>query len=321
MTIEEIFAEGVIQAQFKNSIEDLNQELLSYGLSQNQARVYLFLSKVGTQSAPEISKSLKIARTETYQLLNILQQQGIIFSIIGKPTKFNAIEIEEALSILVENKKNRLDELESNKKKLIKMWKSVPKHSKIDEGDEYNKFQTLQGKNSILTKIGHMFKNTSKQIHVFGTENNFNRFYHSDLIDIINKNKNKMRILTTHTNSKNYIFKKIPEKRIKIIEDKNVKDYCFIIKDNNEVILFIDNTTNAKMIAIWTNSDSLVTAIKLLFALIWKKSGYINETELESILGNSTTFEHRTREMEQEKKILVYLQKNFNILKKKKIKT
>jgi len=48
--------------------DSLLSSLLEFGLTQNQARVYLFLSKNTTKSAPEISISLKIPRTETFHL-------------------------------------------------------------------------------------------------------------------------------------------------------------------------------------------------------------------------------------------------------------
>ena len=102
--------------------------LVSYDLTPNQSKVYLFLSKIGVKTVSEISKALRIPRTETYHLLSTLQQKGIIFSIFGKPTKFNAVGIEESLEILVNNEKNRITELEVGKDSIIKLWKIIPKY-------------------------------------------------------------------------------------------------------------------------------------------------------------------------------------------------
>src|SRR3989344_2998934 len=110
-----------------NHINDLNRLLTKYDLTQNQAKVYLYLSKIGIKTASEISKSLKIPRTETYHLLSILQQKGIIFSVFGKPTKFNAVGIDESIAILVNNEKNRINELETGKDNIVKLWKVIPK--------------------------------------------------------------------------------------------------------------------------------------------------------------------------------------------------
>lgn len=116
----ETVKEGMFQTE--NHIHELNQMLVRYDLTPNQAKIYLFLSKMGVKTASEISKALKIPRTETYHLLSTLQQKGIIFSVFGKPTKFNAVELEESLEILVNNEKSRINELETGKDALIKLW-------------------------------------------------------------------------------------------------------------------------------------------------------------------------------------------------------
>ena len=98
MTVTETVEEGMFQTE--NPIHELNRMLVRYDLTPNQSKVYLFLSKIGVKTASEISKALKIPRTETYHLLSTLQQKGIIFSVFGKPTKFNAAQDETNESFL-----------------------------------------------------------------------------------------------------------------------------------------------------------------------------------------------------------------------------
>ena len=110
------------------------------------------------------------------------------------------------------------------------------------------------------------------------------------------------------------IFENIEDKKVKKIEDKNREDFCFIIKDDGEVIFFISNNKVKDMLAVWTDSKAFVTTLRSLFSLMWKKSHHINETNAESLLGSEITYEHRLREIEQEKMILSHLQENFKIL-------
>jgi len=101
-----------ILAEGETPYDSLLTSLLEFGLTQNQAKVYLFLSKNTSKSAPDISKSLKIARTETYHLLNGLQSKGITIAAFGKPTKFQAVPFDKSINILVNNERSRIDELE-----------------------------------------------------------------------------------------------------------------------------------------------------------------------------------------------------------------
>jgi len=314
MTITETIEEGMFQAD--NPINQLNRMLIRYDLTPNQAKVYLFLSKIGIKTASEISKSLKIPRTETYHLLSTMQQKGIIFSIFGKPTKFNAVGIEESLEILVNNEKNRINELQAGKDSLIKLWNILPKYIENKNEGQDNKFQSLQGRNSILVKLEQMIKESKDNILVLGTEADFKKFYFTEFSELINKTKSDLKILIDRSDDMPHIFESVSPKKIKKIEDKNREDFCFIIKDNREVIFFISNKEVKDMLAVWTDSKAFVTTLRSLFSLMWKKSHYFDETDAEFILGSEITYEHRLREIEQEKIILNYLQENFKLLRK-----
>ncbi len=164
MTVTETIDEGVFQTD--SPIHELNRMLVRYDLTPNQAKVYLFLSKIGVKTASEVSKALRIPRTETYHLLSTLQQKGIIFSIFGKPTKFNAVGIDESLEILVNNEKSRIHELDVGKSSIIKLWNIIPKYSNNGNESQDNKFQSLQGRNSILVKLEQMIKESNENILV-----------------------------------------------------------------------------------------------------------------------------------------------------------
>ncbi|MCV0392269.1 MAG: TrmB family transcriptional regulator [Nitrosopumilus sp.] len=316
MTISEAVEEGMFHSE--SPIQELIRMLVRYDLTPNQAKVYLFLSKTGIKTASEISKALKIPRTETYHLLSTLQQQGIIFSVFGKPTKFNAVGLEESLEILLNNEKNRINELELGKDSLIKLWKIIPNYAENKKESQENKFQSLQGRNSILVKLEQMIKESKENILVLGTEKDFKRFYFTEFTELLNKTKSNLRILTDYAENNTHIFEDIPSKKIKKIDDVNREDFCFIIKDDTEVIFFISNNKIKDMLAVWTDSKAFVTTLRSLFSLMWKKSHHVDETDEESILGSKMTYEHRLREIEQEKRILNYLQENFESLGKEK---
>ena len=312
MTLNEAIEEGMFQVD--NPIHELTRMFIRYDLTPNQAKVYLFLSKIGVKTASEVSKALRIPRTETYHLLSTLQQKGIIFSIFGKPTKFNAVGINESLEILVNNEKSRINELDLGRSNIIKLWNIIPKYAENENESQENKFQSLQGRNSILVKLEQMIKESNENILVLGTDADFKRFYFTEFTELLSKTKSDLKILIEHSDDTPHIFEEIESKKIKKIDDKNREEFCFIIKDDSEVIFFISNNNVKDMLAVWTDSKAFVTTLRSLFSLLWKKSHYFNETNLESLLGSEITYEHRLREIEQEKIILRYLQENFQLL-------
>ena len=71
--------------------------------------------------------------------------------------------IDDALTIIIDNEKNRILELELKKEKILTLWNTIPKHVDDSENLDGNKFQILQGRNSILVKIETNGKNSRKR--------------------------------------------------------------------------------------------------------------------------------------------------------------
>ena len=85
--------------------------LEKFGLTPNELKVYAHLIKNGPKHANEIGKDLEIYRTETYRLLNSLQNKGMINVIFDRPTKFIGIDYAKALDLLINNQIKKLNEL------------------------------------------------------------------------------------------------------------------------------------------------------------------------------------------------------------------
>jgi len=50
------------------------------------------------------------------------------------------------------------------------------------------------------------------------------------------------------------------------------KTFGFLIKDCEEILFFIKNNENEEMLAVWTDSKTMINSMKLLFNMIWKKA-------------------------------------------------
>ena len=252
--------------------DSLLTSLLEFGLTQNQARVYLFLSKNTSKSAPEISKSLKIPRTETYHLLNGLQSKGITIAAFGKPTKFQAVPFDKSINILVSNERTRLDELEKQSLYMISQWNMIPDTETNVALIKENRFQIVQGKVSIVGKLNQLINSAKKDVYLLGSEKDFMKFYHTDFIDSLKSTNSNLKILMSTNNNSPFIIDELPANCIKKFEDSLGENLWFLIKDCEEIFFFIKNGENSEMIAVWTDSKTMLNSMKLLFNMIWKKA-------------------------------------------------
>ena len=306
---------------YKPIIKEMMKNLSKFGLTQNQAKVFIFLGKQGSKTASDIAKGLVLPRTETYQILKSLQHKGVVTATLKKPSKFNGLPFDKTISILVNNEKERISDLETKKDMLHEIWKSIPSSDLSNgEDDRKNKFQILQGKSSIVNKLKNMIVNAREEIQVSGSEKDYMKFYKTDVFGYLKKSRADMKILFSCTEKTMYIFEGFPPDSMRKFLDYEGEKFCFILKDENEGILFMKNDVEQKedndenMTAVWTDSKILITSLKTLFDLIWFKSNPLLPFKNE--YGRELEYYHDLREAEQQKTILEFVHKH--ILKPKK---
>ena len=259
---------------YKLSADELKNQLLKFDLTSNQSKVYIFLGKYGSKTAPEVCKALKIARTETYQLLASLQKKGIVSATFGHPIKFTALPPAKAIKTLVNAEKERVKSLEKQEKTIIKLWDSIPEFLREKSEKEENRFQILEGPNPINAKLNEMISEAREEILVLGSEKDYLRFYHSDFLDNLTSQKCQSKIVTSCTEKTRYIFDNMDKKQIKCMP-ANVEDkICFVMKDSCEMIFFTkkDEKSLQTCTAMWTDSSSMIYSMKVLFDFIWSSS-------------------------------------------------
>lgn len=257
--------------------DKIKNELSKFGLTQNQSKVFLYLEKYGSSTATQVSKALKVPRTETYHLLTNLQNKGIISATFQHPIKFSALPLDKAIGVLINAEKERVKNLENQEKSIVELWGALPSFKVNEEEMKDGKFQMLQGVNQMSSKIKEMLTSSKETIQVLASEKDFMRFYHSGYLEWIADSKAEVQLVSSSSDKTAYIFEGRLKDKVKRMPLKVKEDLCFIIKDDNEAILFMKNSGEvAQIIAMWTDSYSMVYTLKLLFTYIWSNSKYLN---------------------------------------------
>ncbi len=257
--------------------EEIRTELLKFGLTSNQVKVFFYLGKFGSKTAIEISRSLRMPRTETYHLLSSLQSKGIVLSSFNHPTKFSSVPLDKAMVALINAESARLNSLKSSEPLLKTLWDKVPNLGAGSSDTEEEKFQVLRGVNQVNSKIIGMLSNTKNEFLILGCEKDFLRFYHADFLDIIKNNSIDYKLLTSTSEKAWYIFDDIDKSKVRKLESSIKDNLCFLIKDEKEILIFVKNSqiTNKEVTALWTNSESMIYSNILLFKNLWaNQSGF-----------------------------------------------
>jgi len=252
-------------------IETIEKALHRLGLSKNEVRIYIYLARTGEHKASEISEALSLHRTETYRILRDLEKRGLISSVFEKPLKFIATPFEKALDTLIQTKKMKINLLEKRKKSLVDIWLSLPKPE--TENGRKEVFQILEGEEQISLKADEILDNAKKEVLVFTSEHDITNFYHSGLLDKLEKPSRKninVQLLTNYCPKSCFFIEKLKLKKARYSLSDVEELPTFMLTDDEQLLLLIrKNDGKKKIAALWTNYDAFVKALKALFLELW----------------------------------------------------
>ena len=162
-------------------MSDENKEsldiLYEFGLTENQAKVFIATVRLGTPTVSEISEKSEVRREEVYRLLPELEKMGLIERLLGKPLRLRTPNPKSAITALVkleqEKAKDRITELSNRSKELLKHLDFQPTDL-LSAKELDSDFSLLQEKESIRVGLYDIIKGVSGQLDVL--------FSRSDLI-------------------------------------------------------------------------------------------------------------------------------------------
>lgn len=126
------------------------ENLLLFGLSRQEAILYLCLLKNGELTGYETAKITGISRSNVYSGLASLVEHGAAYIMEGNAVKYIAVSLEEFCE-------NRIYHLKQVKKVLMN---NMPKEKEFTEG-----YITIEGYQYISDKIYHMLWNAKERIY------------------------------------------------------------------------------------------------------------------------------------------------------------
>ncbi len=126
----------------------MNQELRDFGLSDNEIKIYLTLLRIGIMGPTEISKNTGFARPYVYDILQRLQEKGVVGTIMrNQKRSYIAVSPHQ----LVEVSKQKLEALENIIDKLEALKSSPKQDVQVELQTGKFVFRTLM--NDILIRL------------------------------------------------------------------------------------------------------------------------------------------------------------------------
>ncbi len=140
--------------------------LRQLGLNQYEAKAYYALANFGVHTAGELAERAELPRPRIYDVLTELQTKGFVLIQQGRPVKYAALPIGEAVKTLTKQRQTGLEEeLEKigdiGKRLSLKIKAQPAPAASADEA-----IWTLKGREAIYSKISSMIANAKQHVTI-----------------------------------------------------------------------------------------------------------------------------------------------------------
>ncbi|MBI4258432.1 MAG: hypothetical protein HY619_05715 [Thaumarchaeota archaeon] len=265
------------------TLEKVKEELVKFGLTLHEARVYIHLARLGPRKANKVSEELGIHRTETYRTLALLQNKGIVTATLERPIRFIALPFEEAVKKLIKLEKEKI--LLTNKKSqyVFDLWHSLPE--RIEKEVSVKQFQILEGVEQVFAKADEMLGKVGSETLIMAAEKNVILLDQEGLLDrlkdVVKERRISVSLLVGLESEKKWDLDVFDSESVRLLSAIISPVPSFILTDNNELMFFTGKgeVTRKKIAAIWTNYEVLVRALHMTFMKLWKDSSAIQKQD------------------------------------------
>lgn len=233
----------------------MEKELMEYGLSEKEAKLYLFCLKTGEATANRLIELSGLPRGTVYDILEKLKVKGLISSLIKEKTMYFRANDPDVLLKTLEEKKTSI-------KKVIPQLKSIQKS--INQKLKIEVFEGLAGVRKILDDI----LDNCKEVIIMGNEQYARQIilHHPENFRVKRIEK-KIKIKNLLEESK--IARSL--KNDKYSKVKHIEE----LKDSKEVLIIYNNTTVHMVMEepttiIKITSEEYTNTQRLMFENLWK---------------------------------------------------
>lgn len=200
---------------------NLVEHLVAFGLTGQEAQVYLELFRSGTSNGYEIAKCIGISRSNVYKALEGLADKGGAYVTEGNSKKYTPVDIEEFCQ-------NKIRSLDVRKELLIA---HLPGEKEENEG-----YFTINSDENIADKIKNMLNKAKKRVYLSMSARFLEEF--QEELERLAVRRMKTVILTSFVKDEKTaaMERSLEEKGVKIYHTADKRNQIGLISDSRQVL-------------------------------------------------------------------------------------
>lgn len=252
--------------------------LEDYGITEEEARFYVGLLRIGTGKVSEISHYTNTDRVKGYKILENLRNQGFVTSTLSSPILFSANDPTTVFDELLKKKKSGIQRLEKNQARLIENLEKLKGHT---VETNLPKLSVISGRDNIYNEIKKIIENTKDELYLVTSTSDLIRMYYTDIPETIKKalkRKVEIKLMTEfEVSEKTDCVKNLGLDHFKVAK---LPSQGRIVCNSSQIIMSGYTSKTSRIhasddSALITNSDEITGNMQSLCRFMWKMGAEI----------------------------------------------
>lgn len=169
----------------KNALAtNLIRDLQKYGLTEGQAKVYLYLIGRSHVNARTISANLTLHRVDVYRKLRELEDLGLVETYLGFPKKFSAVSADIALPVLLRRMESKIKSVRNSSNEIKQKLKQYKRDNQLEDSNadpdsavSREMYKFVVGRKRYYHEVHSMLRNAKKEILRIISANGIKRIF------------------------------------------------------------------------------------------------------------------------------------------------
>jgi len=270
--------------------EEVMPLLEDYGLTEEEARVYLGVLRIGTGKVSEISHFTNTDRVKGYKILENLRSEGYVSSTLSSPILFSANDPKTTFDTILTKKKFGIHRLEKNQSRLIENLEKLKGHSVVSN---LPKLSVISGRDNIYNEIKKIIDETKDEMYLVTSTSDLIRMYYTDIPAAIKKalkRKVEIKLMTEfEVSDKTDCVKNLGLNYFKVAK---LPSQGRIVCNSSQIIMSGYTSKTSRIhasddSALVTNSDEITSNMQSLCKFMWKMGGEVKIDKKGTVEGES----------------------------------
>lgn len=268
---------------------DLADQLAQFGLSERAARVFYHLSRLGDSTASEIAEAADVQRTQVYQVMDDLEEEGFVDRTLERPRRYVPRPVSEVLEEALEQRRREVEELETASQELIDRWPRL----EHEEDARRERFSVHEGRRQVEGLLERMLGDAEEEILVVATRRGLARMDAMGAVDRMVRAAGEgvdLRVLAPMGEPElgREVLGRVDEHAQ--LRHTELPGYAqFVIVDADQVALFVAldamvSTGEGNETVLWLNARDFILSQVALFDQLWT-TGVAHEDRVRELEG------------------------------------